>query len=208
MLGSHTQGTGCELKEGLNPVKKLQELPHKLADAPDQVLAERAGDGDAAAFDMLARRHGPLMRAYARRLTGSMAEAEDVVQDSLLTAWQSMDSLLDGAAVKAWLMKIVSRRAVDAARRRKVHASLENEFHTADTKPTPDQAALAGAAHQALNNALLRLPEEQRKCWVLKELGGLSYDEIAEALDISAASVRGRLARARTTLVEEMEEWR
>ncbi|WP_074713317.1 RNA polymerase sigma factor [Arthrobacter alpinus] len=172
------------------------------------MLAERAADGDVAAFETLARRHGALMRAYARRLTRSFDEADDVVQDALVTAWKDIGSLQDGAAVKAWLMRIVGHRAVDAGRRRKVHDNLDDQADPADRKPTPEQAAVAGSARLALSRALARLPEEQRRCWVLKEFGGQSYDEIAEALGISAASVRGRLARARTTLVTEMEEWR
>lgn len=194
--------------KGLKQVKRPQENSQGLADAPDAVLAERAGDGDTAAFELLARRHGPLMRAYARRLTRSWDEADDVVQDSLVTAWKDLGTLQEGAAVTAWLLKIVSHRAVDAGRRRKTHANLYDQPDAADSKPTPDAAAVTGAAQQALNNALLRLPEEQRRCWVLKEFGGLSYEDIAAALGISATSVRGRLARARITLVKEMEEWR
>lgn len=190
------------------PVKLLQDLPHKLADAPDAVLAERAGDGDVAAFEMLARRHAPLMRAYARRLVNSHAEADDVVQDALIAAWKDIAHLQDGTAAKAWLMRIVSRRAVDTGRRRKSHDNLEDQPEAPDRLPTPEQAAVAGSARRALNTALSRLPEEQRRCWVLKEIGGQSYEEIAQTLGISAASVRGRLARARTTLMKEMEEWR
>jgi RNA polymerase sigma-70 factor (ECF subfamily) len=196
------------MTKGPTLVKRLQDLPHTLADAPDGVLAERAGDGDVAAFETLARRHGPLMRAYARRLARSHDEADDVVQDALLTAWKDMGTLQDGAAVKAWLMRIVGNRAVDAGRRRKSHDNLDDHADPADPKPTPEQAAVAGSARRALNQALARLPEEQRRCWVLKEFGGQSYDEIALALGISAASVRGRLARARTALVKEMEDWR
>ena len=185
-----------------------QDLPHKLADAPDSVLAERAGDGDAAAFEMLARRHGPLMRAYARRLARSFDEADDVVQDALITAWKDIGSVQDGTAVKAWLMKIVGRRAIDAGRRRKTHEHLDDQPDVPDHQPRPDEAVLATSARRALDTALSRLPEGQRRCWVLREFGGLSYGEIAEALGISETSVRGRLARARTTLVKEMEEWR
>lgn len=189
-------------------MKRLQDQTGKLADAPDAVLAERAGDGDVGAFEVLARRHGPLMRAYARRLARSFDEADDVVQDALITAWKDIGTLQDGTAVKAWLMRIVGHRAVDAGRRRKSHGNVDDQPETADKAPTPDQAAVAGSARQALSSALARLPEEQRRCWVLKEYGGQSYEEIAETLGISAASVRGRLARARTTLVKEMEEWR
>ncbi|AIY02833.1 ECF subfamily RNA polymerase sigma-24 subunit [Arthrobacter sp. PAMC 25486] len=189
-------------------MKRLQDLPHKLADAPDAVLAERAGDGDAQAFEMLARRHGPLMRAYARRLVRTFEEADDVVQEALITAWKDISTVQDGTAVKAWLMRIVGHRAIDAGRRRKTHESLDDQPDAPDRKPTPDEAAVARSARRALHGALGRLPEEQRRCWVLKEFGGLSYGEIAEELGISETSVRGRLARARTTLVKEMEEWR
>lgn len=200
--------TGPANPERHTPVKLLQDLPHKLADAPDAVLAERAGDGDVAAFEMLARRHAPLMRAYARRRVNSHAEADDVVQDALIAAWKDIAHLQDGTAAKAWLMRIVSRRAVDTGRRRKSHDNLEDQPEAPDRLPTPEQAAVAGSARRALNTALSRLPEEQRRCWVLKEIGGQSYEEIAQTLGISAASVRGRLARARTTLMKEMEEWR
>jgi len=187
---------------------RSNEPASRLADAPDAVLAERAGDGDVAAFEALARRHGPLMRAYARRLLNSPAEADDVVQESLITAWKEIGALRDGAAVKAWLMRIVGHRAVDAGRRRKSHGNVEDQHELFDPAPGPAQAAVAGSARTALGRALGRLPAEQRRCWVLKEFGGQSYEEIAQTLGISAASVRGRLARARTTLVTEMEEWR
>jgi RNA polymerase sigma-70 factor (ECF subfamily) len=186
----------------------LQDLASLLANAPDEILAERAGDGDVAAFETLVRRHGPLMRAYARRLARTAEEADDVVQDALVTAWKDMGKLRDGAAVKAWLMRIVANRAVDSGRRRKSHGNVDDQTGLVDGKPTPEQAAVAGSAREALGRALARLPEEQRRCWVLKEFGGQSYEEIAETLGIGTASVRGRLARARTTLVKEMEEWR
>lgn len=189
-------------------MKHPQDLPQTGPDITDAILAERAGDGDVAAFETLARRHGPLMRAYARRLARSHDEADDVVQEALITAWRDIGSLQDGAAVKAWLMKIVGHRAVDTGRRRKVHDNFDDRPEAPDHTPGPAQSAVAGSARRALNAALARLPEEQRRCWVLREFGGQSYEEIAGTLGISAASVRGRLARARTTLVIEMEEWR
>lgn len=130
------------------------------------------------------------------------------MQEALIAAWQDISTLKDGSAVKSWLMRIVGHRAIDAGRRRKSHGNVDDQAELADTNATPEQAAMAGSAQRALNEALAKLPEEQRQCWVLREFGGQSYDEIAETLGISAASVRGRLARARTTLVMEMEEWR
>ena len=179
---------------------------------PDAILAGRAADGDTAAFEALARRYGPHMRASARRLTGSFADADDVVQEVLVQAWQQLDSLREPAAVKGWLLRLTGSRSIDLLRRRRNHSSLgaEEDQPAATVSPGagPETAAVAGAGIESLKTALDALPEEQRRCWILKEINGQSYDEIARTLNISPASVRGRLARARITLVREMEDWR
>lgn len=180
---------------------------------PDAILAGRAADGDTAAFESLARRYGPHMRAAARRLTGSYADADDVVQEVLVQAWQQLDTLREPAAVKGWLLRLTGSRSIDLLRRRRNHASLpgtEGEAPPDTVSPGagPETSAVAGAGIASLKAALSALPEEQRRCWILKEINGQSYDEIARTLNISPASVRGRLARARITLVREMEDWR
>ena len=180
----------------------------QLAAVPDALLAARAGDGDTGAFEALARRHGPLMRAYARRLTESFTDADDVVQESLVLIWSGIGELREPAAVKTWMMRITAHCAVDLLRRRRNHSNIEALAEEAGQGPTPEAAAVAEAGIAALAAALARLPEEQRRCWTLRQMGGLSYQEIAETLDISTESVRGRLARARITLTKEMEDWR
>ncbi|MFE4195590.1 RNA polymerase sigma factor [Paenarthrobacter sp. NPDC056912] len=187
--------------------------PHQLDLVPDALLAGRAADGDTAAFEALARRHGPLMRATARRLTGSLVDADDVLQETLVQAWKQLDTLRDPAAVKGWLLRIVGTRSIDHLRRRRNHADLEAVENAADHNPVPrskdpEGQALNTSRMDALKAALAGLPEEQRRCWVLKEFGDQSYEEIALTLNISPASVRGRLARARITLARTMEEWR
>lgn len=190
--------------------------PHQLDLVPDALLAGRAADGDTAAFEALARRYGPLMRASARRLTGSNADADDIVQDALIQAWNQLDSLREPAAVKGWLMRITGSRSIDHLRRRRYDAGLDAVETTRDTRrpdgagswPGPEAAALDGSRVEALKAALSRLPEEQRRCWVLKEFNGQSYEDIARTLNISTDSVRGRLARARIALASTMEEWR
>lgn len=190
---------------------------HQLDLVPDALLAGRAADGDTAAFEALARRHGPLMRATARRLTGSLADADDVVQETLVQAWKQLESLRDPAAVKGWLLRIVGSRSIDHLRKRRNHMGLDEveqqaESHVEDhAKPQirdPEHSAVNNSRVEALKEALAKLPEEQRRCWVLKEFNDQSYEEIALTLNISPASVRGRLARARITLARTMEEWR
>lgn len=186
---------------------------HQLDLVPDALLAGRAADGDTAAFEALARRHGPLMRATARRLTGSLTDADDVVQETLVQAWKQLDNLRDPAAVKGWLLRIVGSRSIDHLRKRRNHAGLddvENQVgnHGEPRTKDPENNAVNSSRVEALKSALAELPEEQRRCWVLKEFNDQSYEEIALTLNISPASVRGRLARARITLARKMEEWR
>ncbi|WOH18510.1 RNA polymerase sigma factor [Paenarthrobacter sp. GOM3] len=186
---------------------------HQLDLVPDALLAGRAADGDTAAFEALARRHGPLMRATARRLTGSSADADDVVQETLVQAWKQLDNLRDPAAVRGWLLRIVGSRSIDYLRKRRNHADLDDAENLVDHHPRPrpedpENNALSSSRVEALKAALAGLPEEQRRCWVLKEFNDQSYEEIALTLNISADSVRGRLARARVTLARRMEEWR
>lgn len=180
-----------------------------LHSASDALLAERAGDGDVTAFEVLARRHLPSMRAQARRLTRSHSDAEDAVQDALLRAWSGIAKLREPAAVKGWMMRITANSALALIRRRGPGAVGENELvHQPDPGAGPESASISGSALSHLGEALSRLPEQQRQCWVLREMGGLSYEEIAKTLNISETSVRGRIARARATLVKEMEAWR
>ncbi len=153
------------------------------------------------------------MRATARRLTGTLADADDVVQESLMQAWKQLDNLRDPAAVKSWLLRIVGTRSIDHLRKRRNHVALDEAETLADAPSgpriqDPESTAVNASRVDALKSALQRLPEEQRRCWVLKEFNDLSYEEIALTLNISPDSVRGRLARARTALARTMEEWR
>jgi RNA polymerase sigma-70 factor (ECF subfamily) len=181
---------------------------------PDAILAGRAADGDTAAFEALARRYGPHMRACARRLTGSHADADDVVQEALVQAWKQLESLREPAAVKGWLLRLTGSRSIDCLRRRRNHATLSADDDGGQAveppagEPGPESSAMATSGTEALKLALARLPEEQRRCWVLKEFNGQTYEQIAQTLNISPASVRGRLARARVALVRDMEGWR
>lgn len=175
--------------------------------ADDELLAERAADGDVAAFDILATRYAPAMRAYARRLTGSITDADDVVQESLLTAWQHLDTLRDKGAVRAWLMRITGSRGIDCLRHRKHYPTSTAQMEADDHAPGPEETAVLNAGLSALSLALGILPEDQRKCWALKEIGGLSYEEIAHELNTTPTSVRGKLARARAALLKTMKDW-
>ncbi|GAA2016384.1 RNA polymerase sigma factor [Microbacterium ulmi] len=179
-----------------------------LEDADDRIVAGRAADGDVAAFAVLVRRYTPMMRAYTRRMLPGSSDVDDIVQDALVTAWQRLPELAEPAKVKSWLMRIVSRKAVDRIRSTRPQVDIDEIQHPLPIEATPPRIVETRAEVAALGAALRELPDAQRQCWVLRELGGLSYDEIAGELDVPASTVRGLLARARRDIIVRMEEWR
>lgn len=179
-----------------------------LAAADDRMVAGRAIDGDIAAFEVLVRRYTPMMRAYARRVLGAGADVDDVVQEAFVVAWQRLSELEDPAAVKSWLMRVVGRKAMDRVRSRRPVIDIDGIEHPAQPGATPADAVEARAGVEALSAALGELPDAQRQSWVLREIGGLSYDEMAAELGVPVTTVRGLLARARKHIMVRMEEWR
>lgn len=176
--------------------------------ADDRTIAGRAADGDLRAFEVLVRRHGALMRGFATRILGSTDETDDVVQEAFIVAWQQLPTLEDPAVVKSWLMRIVSRKSIDRVRARRQHIDIADHDLPAPDSASPARQAEARSREEALSRALSALPEQQRQCWVLRELAEYSYDDIARELRLPASTVRGLLARARKTLMHDLEAWR
>lgn len=174
----------------------------------DEILAERAADGDTVAFEAIIRRHGSLVRAYVARVVGSAADADDIAQDAFYTAWTKLPELRDPAAVKPWLMRIAGRLAYTHLRRRMPEEGMPLSELALPSDSQPENVAVRNAQLRALSSALDALPEDQRQCWLLREVAGLSYDEIAQDLDLPTATVRGKLARARAGIYAQMEGWR
>ncbi|MCU1407780.1 MAG: polymerase subunit sigma-70 [Glaciihabitans sp.] len=148
------------------------------------------------------------MRAYATRVLGSNDETDDVVQESFITAWQKLPDLADPSVVKSWLMRIVSHKSIDRIRARRDHDDVDLVVLPTAENAGPERRAEAQSQKEALSQALARLPDQQRQCWVLKEVAEYSYDEIAQQLDLPVSTVRGSLSRARKNLMKEMEGWR
>ncbi|TFC14329.1 RNA polymerase sigma factor [Cryobacterium algoritolerans] len=171
-------------------------------------MVDRAVDGDVRAFEVLVRRYGPLVRAYATRILGSSHDADDVVQDTFITAWAKLSTLKDSALVKSWLMRIASHKSIDRIRARRHHSNLDDVDVPASENHSTTHIVEARSRSEALSQVLSALPEDQRRCWELKEFGDYRYAEIAEELDLPVSTVRGLLVRARKTLIREMEVWR
>ncbi|MFF0493391.1 RNA polymerase sigma factor [Nocardia sp. NPDC004068] len=175
----------------------------------DATLAGRARDGDVRAYEQLVLRYqGPMFRLAARMLA-DRAEAEDVTQEVFLTAWRRIAQLQDDSAFAGWLYRMTTNRCLNVLRSRRVAADVDpdtTESPRADTRP--EHAAQVNGQLAALTDALRLLTPEQRACWLLREVHGRSYEEIAEIVGTNGTAVRGRIARARAQLAEVMRPWR
>lgn len=163
--------------------------------------AARALSKDTRALETLVESTGPGLVRYAARILGSIADAEDAVQESYVKAY---DALVLGrfdarSSLKTWLYRIVTRTAIDLRRSRGRRERLAN-----DALPEGSIDGLAGAdAHVALRELeglFAGLPEEQRSALILQAMEGFTNREIGEILECSEGAVEQRLMRARATL--------
>lgn len=139
----------------------------------------------------------PRLRRYARALVGDFAGADDLVQDTLERAWARATQWRAQCALRPWLFSIMHNLRIDQIRRHPApNQSIEETMHELPTRATQtDQLEVA-----ALQNALNQLPEEQRQILLLVTLDDLSYQDIADALNIPLGTVMSRLARGREKL--------
>lgn len=171
----------------------------ELVDGDAELLRAIAG-GDRSAFDRLSRRH--LDRAYgvALRMTGSRADAEDVVQDVFLRLWQRPDAWRPGQAqFSTWLYRVVVNRCLDLKRRPK-GTDLDSVEEPQDPDANAEDSLLDAERNRALGSAVEQLPERQRAAIVLTYTAGLRNAEAASAMEISVKAFEALLVRAKREL--------
>lgn len=185
--------------------------PGQILELDEATLVARARNRDPAAFEMLVRRYQ--RRIYAlclRMLNGASGEAEDVAQEVFITAWRRLPEIQHNDAFSSWLYRTATNRCLTILQRRKPLDILDdhNTPLTTDAGTDPARAATNSEAMKALTLALAQLPPPQRACWLLREVHGRSYIEIAELVGATPTAVRGRIARARAELAEVMKPWK
>jgi RNA polymerase sigma-70 factor (ECF subfamily) len=178
-----------------------------LENERDSVLVDFATAGNRAAFDVLVLRYRDLMHAFAAKTMRSSTDADDVVQDTLITAWEKLSTINDGDHVKGWLMRVVYNKCMDRLRRT---GPLPLEFADeipASSSTSPFKVVEALLQNEALTLAAAALPEHQRRAWLMREFSGCSYAVIGQELGVPVSTVRGLLARSRRTLASELKAW-
>lgn len=169
----------------------------------DADLIRRAQAGDRQAFGVLVQQHQGRVYSFTRRLCGNPDHALDITQDTFIKAWQALPAWRPEARFETWLLRIARNTAIDGLRRgRHEPEPLPDDAVLVDHGPTPLRQLESSRNIVQLEALLAQLPLAQREVLLLRELEGLSYRELAAALDISEGTVKSRLARARSALLQ------
>ena len=171
----------------------------------DQELVERTLRGELPAFETLFRRHGDVAHRVAARVVGP-DEADDVVQDAFLRAFHQLRAFRGDSSFRAWLLQITHNTALNALSRTERSPSRELNEAGEAVDPSPERTPAARLEQHERRRRLERKLREvrpaHRAVLVLRDLEGLSYDDIAEVTGAPLGSVKGRLHRARGELID------
>ena len=173
---------------------------HSVTTPTDEMLMVKAQQGDQAAFAQLVHRHVDALYSYALRLCKSHTSAEDLVQESWLSAWTNAASFdARKAKLTTWLHRIVVNKFIDGTRRKtEVLDEVAVGSAVADGNLSQDLALEQRLA--TLDSMINALPEEQRAALVLRHIQGFSNDDVSHILGVSVHAVESLLARARRSL--------
>lgn len=182
----------------------------------DAELIARAQAGDRRSFDELVARSYALVFNTAYRILGDTDRAADATQSAYLRAYRSLAKFRGSSSFGTWLYRIVTNVCLDMVRgQQRQPLSLASvaaddpavERELPDERAGPEQLVLRTELQSALHRALQRLRPEHRAVVVLYDLSGMSYDQIAEILDVPVGTVKSRLNRARRALQEELSAY-
>ncbi|HEX8354564.1 MAG TPA: sigma-70 family RNA polymerase sigma factor [Pyrinomonadaceae bacterium] len=208
----------AELERGADAAAQAEA--RSVPTAEEQFI-ERLRGGEAAAFNrMVEERHGDVY-ALLHRLTEDPEEARDLTQETFLQAFRHLANFRGDADLRTWLYRIAVNQARNRwrwwkRRRRDRTVSLDAPAHGDSDAPLsaglegerdadPEQQALARERERALHAALKSLARPYREVVVLRDIEGLSYEEVADALDLNVGTVKSRLSRGRNELRRRLE---
>ena len=184
-------------------------------DDNDQQLVQRVQKGDKSAFDLLVLKYQHRVLKLVGRFVSDAAEAQDVAQEAFLKAYRALPSFRGDSAFYTWLYRIAintAKNALVSNRRRPVDFDLDlqdpeqyDRHARLKDVDTPEGVLLTEEIRLVVERAMEQLPEDLRTAIVLREIEGLSYEEIAEAMDCPVGTVRSRIFRAREAIDKRLQ---
>ena len=185
-----------------------------LADAGERELIDALRRKDMVALEQLLERFGGAMATLARSMLRDATEAQDVVEESLMRAHEAGPGFRGERGVRTWMLRITANLCRDRLRRRRFTAGsldgpapIEDAGLRFDPVGEWDERLDRRAMAERLDAAIARLPEDQREVTVMRHRLGLSHEEMCAALGVPLGTVKSRLARALTTLRQELKDW-
>jgi RNA polymerase sigma-70 factor (ECF subfamily) len=172
----------------------------------DEEIVERVKSGDTALYEIIMRRYNQRLYRVARAILHDDAEAEDVMQDAYVRAYQHLDQFAGRAAFSTWFTRIAVHESLSRLRSRQRNQQLQTEdsgqdgepyMNVVETSPDPEQSASRAELGQLLEETVLGLPEQYRTVIILRDIEGLSTAETAAALELTEDNVKVRLHRGR-----------
>jgi RNA polymerase sigma-70 factor (ECF subfamily) len=181
----------------------------------DQLLIERVQRGDKKAFELLVLKYQRKLFRLVTRLIHDQAEAEDVVQEAFIKAYRALPNFRGDSAFYTWLYRIGINTAKNhlMVNNRRAPTSTQTDIEEAETFidadglrdiNTPESLMASKQIAATVNSVMLSLPEELRNAITLREIEGLSYDEIAELMMCPIGTVRSRIFRAREAIADKL----
>ena len=178
----------------------------------EYLIVQRVLEGDTNAFEELVLEYEKKVYNVALRMLNNREDAADMTQEAFIKAYNSLSGFRGDSKFSVWLTRIVSNLCLDFLRSRNrrptVSLSMEDEdgedvqLDIADTSQSPEQLLERSLTRESVRRGLQSLPEDYREILLLREIQGLSYDEIAAALDIEVGTVKSRIFRGRKKLCD------
>ena len=179
-----------------------------MMEKQEQQWVDAARQGDQSAFEQLVHLYEKRVLALTTRMCKNPADAEEAAQEAFLSAWQGLPFFRGDASFSTWLYRLASNACVDLLRREGRRQSAagpslndeEVQLEVPDTAPSPQEQAERSELRQQIEAGLQALTPDHRQVLLLREMHQLSYDEIAQTLDVDVGTVKSRINRGRKQL--------